>query len=66
MNLKHSETLEEAMRQLSGCTNDDCPKLFEDGDDYVVQGPIDALGTPDGETAVRVPKAILDVLKSGE
>jgi len=54
------------MRQLSGCTNDDCPKLFEDGDDYVVQGPFEAITTPDGETAVRVPKAILDVLKSGE
>ena len=54
------------MRQLAGCTNDDCPKLFEDGDDYIVQGAVESITTPDGETAVRVPKSILDVLKSGE
>lgn len=54
------------MRQLSGCNNNDCPKLFEDGEDYIVQGatvPTETVKTPDGETAVRVPKAILDVIK---
>lgn len=54
------------MQQLSGCNNNDCPKLFEDGEDYIVQGPTvtpEVLTAPDGETAVRVPKAILDVIK---
>jgi hypothetical protein len=53
------------VKQLSGpCPGDNCPKLFDDGDSYVVQGEIvTALAVPDGEGAVRVPKAILDVLK---
>ena len=29
------------MKQLSGpCPGDNCPKLFDDGDSYVVQGEI--------------------------
>lgn len=55
------------MQQLSGCPNDNCPKLFEDDDSYLVQGDqVETVTLPSGEAMVRVPKLILDVLKTIE
>jgi len=58
------------MRQLAGCPDGDCPKVFdvEDGTgDLVVQGfdltpaVLAELGQPPaGERAVRIPRAILE------
>ncbi|MEV0621620.1 hypothetical protein AB0I81_50395 [Nonomuraea sp. NPDC050404] len=52
------------MIQVRGCEGDDCPKVFKtERGTYVVQGDVfNAITTPDGETAVEVPFAILQGL----
>jgi hypothetical protein len=48
------------------------PRLYQDGDDYLVQGYavmepqlLAELDVPDGEAVVRVPKSLLKYLASG-
>lgn len=61
------------MRFLGGESGDDgSPRLYEDGDDYVVQGYViedstvlGQLRIPAGETAVRVPKSLMMYLPGG-
>lgn len=51
------------MRHLVGCEDGNCPKVKEDGDYLVFQGdtvPAEELGgLPDGESAVRIPRALV-------
>ena len=56
------------LRQLSGCKNGPCPKVFKDIDSqdvivqgYAVQDPLDLArvgNVPSGEAVVRIPRAI--------
>jgi hypothetical protein len=60
-----------AVRSLGGSTGDEgSPHLYEDGDDYLVQGytvddPVivaQLKSIPRGETVVRVPKDLMSYL----
>lgn len=46
-----------------GCSGGSCPTIYQDevSGDYLVQGFItDAVQTPDGENAVRLPKEFIE------
>lgn len=47
----------------NGCSGGSCPTIYQDEDsgDYFVQGyNTDAVQTPDGESAVRLPKEFIE------
>ena len=62
-----------SIRFLGGDTgNGGSPRLYQDGDDYLVQGYVVAdpellaeLSVPDGEAVVRVPPSLWKYLASG-
>ncbi|GAA0431958.1 hypothetical protein Acor_03770 [Acrocarpospora corrugata] len=58
-----------AFRLIGGPSgNQGSPTLYEEGDDYLVQGylltpqELASLSVPDGETVVRVPKGLMTFL----
>lgn len=58
------------MRQLAGCDDGNRPRIFETGSgDIVVQGyavtPAELGELPPGESAVQIPRAVLDELIAG-
>ena len=62
-----------SLRFLGGVTgNGGSPRLYQDGDDYLVQGYavteprlLAELNVPDGEAVVRVPPSLWKYLASG-
>jgi hypothetical protein len=62
-----------SLRFLGGDTgNGGSPRLYQDGDDYLVQGYavtepqlLAELNVPDGEAVVRVPRSLWKYLASG-
>jgi hypothetical protein len=50
------------MRKLSGCSADNCPSMWEDGETVVVRGDLvdqAMVSRQDGEGVVRLPVAMV-------